>query len=876
MLVAHDARPGIAAELDVFSLRFDASAQQVNATLQAALERKALAATACAEQIVYGLATAPFSGYSPQSVAAFNALVPDVMGDATFMYTCALVTDATRPSFEAGAAAAAAAATNATAVDAVVNALQAFGVSDTFPPSGLAPTHPAPAPYYLPLLHIAPQTVPLSHFVMYNVVSQTTIAARREAFRAAVETGRPAWSDLLESTILTAGTVAPANIVVVPALSPAAAAAGLASGANATLGICAVVFDWKSVLLRALPAFITSVTAVLTSASGQQATFALSGGEVTIVGRGDLHDASFDSLARVAVANVSGGSWTLHMYPTAALLESYSTAGPARNAAIIASTLTFCAALFAFYELHVRRRAAAMNALLRANLARLAALKEEEAAAQARLHAAGLKQQDEFVSMVSHEIRTPLNAINGAAALLADTGPLSAEQRELLALLDAGSAHVSLIIEDILLHGALNSGNFTIAREPLHLASAMLEPCWAMVRMNHKLRDKLATIAFSCTVAADVPDMILGDATRLLQVLVNLLSNSSKFTPAHGRVTLAVDVTPDGLLRFRVTDTGIGLAPDKLQAVFLPFTQAESTTVRQYGGTGLGLTICKRIAGAMGGALVAHSDGLGKGTTMEFTIPLLPVPRRSRRSSTSAAAGAAAAAMARLSSSHLQSQLSSSRPCSPCSTHDAPSSPTSPTSPASPASTAADAPAAPRASLDAPHARVLVAEDDRLSQTIMRKLLPKMGFAPTVVENGALAIDAAVEAAATGAAFDLILLDLQCVPRQQNCVDERVCLCRCALTAPAPLCAQHAYHGRPGGGRDAARAPGRRVPANLRVDCVDVGRREAALPGRRHGCAPVEAHQAAAAGAAQRAGRRRPHEARRAARRSVVVAALMR
>ena len=133
--------------------------------------------------------------------------------------------------------------------------------------------------------------------------------------------------------------------------------------------------------------------------------------------------------------------------------------------------------------------------------------------------------------MVSHEIRTPLNAVSGATALLGGT-KLDDEQRELLTLLEAGTAHVVLIVEDILLHGALVSGNFSVRREPLALEAAVLDPSWRIVSMQHAQRAKVASLRMTRAVDADVPPMLLGDATRLTQILCNILGNSVKFTPA--------------------------------------------------------------------------------------------------------------------------------------------------------------------------------------------------------------------------------------------------------------------------------------------------------------------------------------------------------
>jgi signal transduction histidine kinase len=124
--------------------------------------------------------------------------------------------------------------------------------------------------------------------------------------------------------------------------------------------------------------------------------------------------------------------------------------------------------------------------------------------------------------MVSHEIRTPLNAVSGATALLAGT-PLDEEQSELVALLEAGTSHVVLIIEDILQHGALVSGAFAVACERVELARLVLDPAWRMTCMQRSARDKLARLRMTRAVGEDVPAVIVGDSTRLTQVMLNIL-----------------------------------------------------------------------------------------------------------------------------------------------------------------------------------------------------------------------------------------------------------------------------------------------------------------------------------------------------------------
>jgi len=314
----------------------------------------------------------------------------------------------------------------------------------------------------------------------------------------------------------------------------------------------------------------------------------------------------------------------------------------------IAAAGVVCAALFmhccTWFEFFDRDRIKRINARLCAYVADLEAMqrrleegsaREAEAKARALAEEASSRQKDSFVAMVSHEIRTPLNAISGAAALLAATS-LDTEQRELVTLLETGTAHVVLIVEDILIAGALASGAFAVARERLQLRTAVLDPAWRMIQMQRSQQEKLRSLRLTRTVAPDVPQEVVGDSTRLTQVLTNTLSNSCvtlkwpswpvfcvltsarrpiclfrlKFTQAGGAITLAVDTTdeppaswkpsspdaeqPARWLRFRVIDSGIGLCAENLERIFQPFVQAEQSTVRQYGGTGLGLTVRSR------------------------------------------------------------------------------------------------------------------------------------------------------------------------------------------------------------------------------------------------------------------------------------------
>ena len=152
-----------------------------------------------------------------------------------------------------------------------------------------------------------------------------------------------------------------------------------------------------------------------------------------------------------------------------------------------------------------------------------------------------------------------------------------------------------------MLHGALSSGNFPVVWEPLQLTTAVLEPALTTLTLQPALEEQLRQLSLRHSVAPDVPAVLMGDATRLVQLLSNLLSNACKFSNAGGSIDLRVDVldaAPPGAtaqsarwLQLQVIDTGIGIDPDKLEHVFKPIVQADTTTVRQHGGTGLGLAV---------------------------------------------------------------------------------------------------------------------------------------------------------------------------------------------------------------------------------------------------------------------------------------------
>ncbi|ANU07113.1 ATP-binding protein [Paraurantiacibacter namhicola] len=309
----------------------------------------------------------------------------------------------------------------------------------------------------------------------------------------------------------------------------------------------------------------------------------------------------------------------------------------------------------------------------------------------------GARSKSEFLANMSHEIRTPMNGVLGFAQLLVEADLPARSHRHAELIVESGQSMMALL-NDILDISKIEAGQVQIKPEVLPLAE-MVETCCRM----HGPTAEAKGLDLSCTIEEDLPDLVMADPLRMRQILLNLVGNAVKFTD-RGHVQIKVCRTDDRM-RIAITDTGPGIAPERLEAIFRPFEQEDMSTTRDFGGTGLGLAISHQLARMMKGDITVSSTA-GVGTRFTLELPLTVAARREDTEATKVQGTRA----------HRSGAL------------------------------------------------VLLVEDHDLNQILMREMIERTGQRVVLATDGLEAVTKVLEAEERGQQFDLVFMDVR-MPR---------------------------------------------------------------------------------------------------------------